>query len=82
MARSLVDALQRDLVERGLRKVLCAELTVEPEAGTLRFVGCGMLIVNPPWQLDVQLADVLPWLWGRLAIDARSGARIEWLVPE
>jgi 23S rRNA A2030 N6-methylase RlmJ len=45
-----------------------------------------MLFVNPPWQLDEQLAAALPWLHAHLAGSAggnRPGRwSVEWSVPE
>jgi 23S rRNA (adenine2030-N6)-methyltransferase len=44
--------------------------------------GCGLAIVNPPWQLDLALAQLLPQLHALLAPDGAGGTRVEWLVPE
>ncbi len=50
----------------GESSVICAELCVapekEPEPGTPRLYGSGMLIINPPYQLEEQLNVVLPYL--------------------
>jgi 23S rRNA A2030 N6-methylase RlmJ len=34
-----------------------------------------MFVVNPPWQLDEELDDALPWLAERLALDAGAAQR-------
>ncbi|EWY38788.1 lactate dehydrogenase [Skermanella stibiiresistens SB22] len=71
-----------EAIERsGIRKVLIAELTVHDEDTHMRLNGCGMLIVNPPWQLDKDLETVLPALHAALGARA-GGGKIEWLVPE
>ena len=44
--------------------------------------GCGLAIVNPPWQLDLRLTQPLPELHALLAPDGAGGTRVEWLVPE
>jgi 23S rRNA A2030 N6-methylase RlmJ len=42
-----------------------------------------MIIINPPWQLDKTLQEVLPWLGHVLAIDGENVShRVEWLVTE
>ena len=38
-------------------------------------VGSGMFIVNPPWQLDEELGEALPWLAERLAVDGGATYR-------
>jgi 23S rRNA (adenine2030-N6)-methyltransferase len=71
------DALERT----GIRKILVAELTIHEEDTHQRLNGCGMIVVNPPWQLDRNLELVLPALHEAMGAKA-GGARIEWLVPE
>jgi 23S rRNA (adenine2030-N6)-methyltransferase len=44
--------------------------------------GCGLAIVNPPWQLDLRLTQLLPELHALLAPDGAGGTRVDWLVPE
>jgi 23S rRNA (adenine2030-N6)-methyltransferase len=65
----------------GVRKQLLVELTVLPFDSPLGLIGCGLLLVNPPWHLDRELAGILPWLASALA--PKTGRpRVEWLVPE
>jgi len=72
--------LERALVATGLRRLLCAELTVDLRDGP-GMKGAGMLLVNPPWTLDERLRQLLPWLQDALA--AHGGAhRLEWLAGE
>jgi 23S rRNA (adenine2030-N6)-methyltransferase len=60
--------------ERALRSALRAEIAlyelcvtrVSPDRG---LAGSGVLVVNPPWQLDDELRESLPWLAGRLGRD-------------
>jgi len=63
----------------GLRKLFAAELRVRAEG--VGMFGSGMLILNPPWQLDTTLGELLPWLAGAVA-PATGAARVEWVVPE
>ena len=66
----------------GMAKVLTAELCVRPDDVPLTLNGCGMLLVNPPWRLDRELEQLLPWLAQRLRVDGAGKTRVEWLVPE
>ena len=66
----------------GSSDVLVAELLVHPGNSALRLNGCGIALVNPPWQFDRQLETWLPALAGLLAQGRHPDARIEWLKRE
>ena len=59
-----------------------AELTIAGEASQVRMKGCGLLILNPPWQIDREIRAVLPALRERLKLDAGAVTACDWLVPE
>lgn len=63
------------------RRLLAAELTVFAEERAFRLNGCGLALINPPWQLDALLAEQLPRLQALLAQDG-GGVRVEWLRGE
>jgi 23S rRNA (adenine2030-N6)-methyltransferase len=66
----------------GIRRQLLAELCVRPDDSPVGLNGAGMLLVNPPWQLDQQLVAALPWLHRRLAPPGQGRWNVDWLVPE
>lgn len=66
----------------GLRKLLLLELSVRPADSPLGLNGSGMLIANPPWQLDVQMQQASKELHQLIALDGAGGTRVEWLAPE
>ncbi|HUO80913.1 MAG TPA: 23S rRNA (adenine(2030)-N(6))-methyltransferase RlmJ [Steroidobacteraceae bacterium] len=70
------------LAASGIRRQLVAELTVARDDSPGGLNGAGMLIINPPWQLDERLGAALPWLQQRLAAAGRGRWRVSWLVPE
>jgi len=80
--RPAVDWLHRQLIRSGIRNILKAELRIFDEDAPLRLNGTGMVIVNPPWQLDEQLKSLGPWLWKLLSPEGLGGFRLDWLVPE
>jgi len=55
-----------------------AELQVRPDDSPLRLNGSGMLVINPPWQLDQTLAPILPVLAASLG-EPGASHRLEWL---
>ena len=70
------------IVETGVRKVLRVELLRRPPDDPEHLNGCGLLVFNPPWQLDADLAVILPFLSQRLGEDGRGSHRLDWLVDE
>jgi 23S rRNA (adenine2030-N6)-methyltransferase len=52
--------------------MIAAEMTVFPETSPLHLNGCGMLVINPPWQFDQTLKNILPWLWEKLSVDGQG----------
>ena len=60
------------------RSTLLIELLVHPDDSPLRLNGSGLLLLNPPWQLDLALADALPQLARALADDSGQ-SRLQWL---
>jgi len=65
--RAAIMPFQRWLGSRGWRDVLLAELLVRPDDSPLRLNGCGIVIINAPWQFDATLAKLLPALKELLA---------------
>ncbi|MEO6517624.1 MAG: 23S rRNA (adenine(2030)-N(6))-methyltransferase RlmJ [Pseudoxanthomonas sp.] len=63
------------------KSVLLAELQIRADDSPLRLNGSGLVIVNPPWQFDQQLAPALPLLKKTLG-EAGAMTRLEWLKPE
>jgi 23S rRNA (adenine2030-N6)-methyltransferase len=80
--RARVDEFFRQL--EGLRLPPCftAELTITGDDSPIKLKGCGLLVVNPPWQLDREIAPVLNALAVRLAQAPGGAGRLRWLVPE
>jgi 23S rRNA (adenine2030-N6)-methyltransferase len=66
----------------GQRSVLVAELCVQRDDTPGGLNGAGLLLVNPPWQLDERLAAALPWLHARLSPPGRGRWRVSWLARE
>ena len=72
----LLAALERD----ALAPTLVAELTVHPRDSRVGLNGSGVVLINPPWQLDEVLAATLPAVHRTLAPQGDHGTVLRWLV--
>jgi len=63
----------------GKADVLAAELLLQPANSPLRLSGCGIALINPPYQFDRRLQTWLPVAQDLLAPDHQGSHRIEWL---
>lgn len=77
-----VAALKREIVASGVEKLLCAELFVHRPGDPRRLNGCGLLVVNPPYQLDERLRVLLPFLVERLGQSPDACFNLTWLATE
>jgi 23S rRNA (adenine2030-N6)-methyltransferase len=78
-----IATFHRTITAVGFGKVLVAELMIRPARHPEKLNGCGLVIVNPPWQLDHELNVLLPFLARRLAIPGLDGgSRVEWLARD
>jgi 23S rRNA (adenine2030-N6)-methyltransferase len=73
-------AFARRLAGLAIPRILRVELSL-PSRGDDRLRGCGLIVVNPPWTLQDELALLLPALARTLGGRAADG-RIDWLAGE
>lgn len=79
--RENIDLITQGLEKLGIRKILQIELGVAPDTQERGMTASGMIVINPPWQLESQMANVLPWL--QAAIAPETGHHfVRWVVPE
>lgn len=64
----------------GLNSVLATEFNIYPVDAPLALMGSGMLIINPPFQCDEALKEIIPWLWKALAVNGAGGWRVQSLI--
>lgn len=74
------EKLRAKLKRSGIRKILDCTLTIDSEREGM--FGSGMIIINPPWKLGEQMAQINPWLWKRMNCEGRGMFGAKWLVPE
>lgn len=79
--RETTEDLMARLAATGIRKQLRIEHCIAPDSEELGMTGSGLLCINPPWQLENQARELLPWLNDRLS-DGSGHWSVDWLVPE
>ena len=79
--RLLRDFYQQ-IADAGLPKALRVELNIRPADNQMGLNGSGLILVNPPWPIWEELAQVLPWLARTLAQSGEGSYRLDWLAGE
>lgn len=69
------------LVDSGIRRIYQSEFSIWPQSFE-RMRGSGMLLINPPWQLDQAIESAMPWLAQQLGQPGAAPPRQAWLVSE
>src|SRR5690554_6631375 len=71
----------RDLETSSAAKLLRIELYVNKPDDAARLNGSGMVICNPPWGLEEELRQLLPWL-AKILEQNQGDWRLDWLIAE
>ncbi|NRA53486.1 MAG: 23S rRNA (adenine(2030)-N(6))-methyltransferase RlmJ [Gammaproteobacteria bacterium] len=82
VSRAQVERFCQKFSEQGIKKILRIELCVKGDTNEFGMTGSGMIIVNPPWKLEQQMRELLPWLTKQLKQDNSAHFTLEWLVEE
>ena len=76
------DAFGRRLARAGIAKILRAELMIGPDRAAERLAGTGLIVINPPWTLEAELAVLLPALAEVLGRDRPATFRLDRLTTK
>ena len=79
--RVTVEMLMDNLTATGIRRQLRIEHCVAPDTTGAGMTGSGVLLINPPWQLDDRARELLPWLNKMLTNNLGSWS-VGWQVSE
>jgi 23S rRNA (adenine2030-N6)-methyltransferase len=80
--RARVEAFADRLRAMRLPPTAVFELAVAGEQAGLKMRGCGLVIVNPPWQFEPEVMPAMQVLAGVLAQGPGAEAHCHWVVPE
>ena len=82
VSRAQVTRFCEKFANQGIRNILRIEMCVRADTNEYGMTGSGMIIVNPPWKLEQQMREILPWLTDQLKQDDTAHFTIERLVEE
>jgi 23S rRNA (adenine2030-N6)-methyltransferase len=71
------DAFCRKLARTGIAKMLRVELMIAAGRAAARLAGTGLVLINPPWTLEAELAVLLPALANVLGRDRPGEFRLD-----
>ena len=60
--RAAIDAFHRALAATGIPKIWAAHFMIRSPVDEMKFNGCGLVLVNPPWTLPARLETLGPEL--------------------
>jgi 23S rRNA (adenine2030-N6)-methyltransferase len=81
--RAPVRAFHTALRESGMRDIVAAEFLLREPLDAARLNGCGLLVINPPWQFEANAADILSALLAHLGSgEPGAGAAVIRLADE
>lgn len=79
--RATLQPLMRKVAGLPIKSALAIELLVRPDDSPLRMNGSGMLLVNPPWQIEKAIEPALKPLARAMGDDGASW-RLTWIKQE
>ncbi|MFZ7135754.1 23S rRNA (adenine(2030)-N(6))-methyltransferase RlmJ [Avibacterium avium] len=80
--RQQAKRIVKGLENTGIRKILQIEMAVRPDSDQRGMTASGMIVVNPPWQLEAQMKKILPYLTKTLVPEGTGSWKVEWITPE
>jgi 23S rRNA (adenine2030-N6)-methyltransferase len=72
----------QDLQSLEIPKILAIEYIVDTQFPADSLNGCGLVLINPPWQIEDNLSQLLPLLLKSLGHEKAGKTRITWLTQE
>lgn len=72
----------KGLEATGIRKILQIELAIRPDSDQRGMTASGMIVINPPWTLEGQMKQILPYLTQALVPEGTGSWKVNWITPE
>lgn len=74
-----VTRFYRDLARSSMGDILCCEFYLPPSE-TTALQACGMVVINPPWQWEKAVEEILPALCDVLSAPGVGRLKVKWLA--
>ncbi|MEH6453049.1 MAG: 23S rRNA (adenine(2030)-N(6))-methyltransferase RlmJ [Psychromonas sp.] len=80
--RVTINRMERELKSSGIKNIQLFELGILADSDERGMTSSGMIVINPPWTLQKEMQESLPFLAKTLGEDGEGYYRIETLVAE
>jgi 23S rRNA (adenine2030-N6)-methyltransferase len=80
--RARVDEFLSEVRAARAAPALAVEVMIAGESSPLKMKGCGLLVLNPPWQFEAEADAIARYLAESLAQAPDGGAQLDWVVAE
>ncbi|KAA8734508.1 23S rRNA (adenine(2030)-N(6))-methyltransferase RlmJ [Acinetobacter qingfengensis] len=81
--RAMIERFEKKMFKTGIRRQLICEICVWPDDTPVGLNGCGLLVINPPWQFAEDAKAALQWLLPHLKMTEHGAmTNVRWLVGE
>lgn len=81
--RAMIERFEKKMMKTGIRRQLICEICVWPDDTPVGLNGCGLLVINPPWQFAEDADQALQWLLPHLKMTEHGAStNVRWLVGE
>lgn len=80
--RERINKLEKSLCNSGIKRIHLYELNIHNEHADYGMTGSGMIVINPPWGLQDDMQQALPYLAKVLGENGEGSYRIEELAGE
>ncbi|QWA11384.1 23S rRNA (adenine(2030)-N(6))-methyltransferase RlmJ [Sodalis ligni] len=80
--RQNVKRILAGLEKTGIRRILQIELALRPDSDQRGMTASGMIVINPPWMLEQQMNELLPWIHQALVPEGIGHTLVRWVAPE
>ena len=81
VTRERINAMEQDFSRSDVKNLLKVEFCLQADSDEYGMTGTGLFIVNPPWQLKSQLAEILPFMKDKLG-DSSTSFSLNQLIEE
>ena len=80
--RHTIDTMEQELINSGIKNIQLFELGIGADSLEKGMTSSGMIVINPPWTLQKEMQDSLPFLAQALGQNGQGFYRIETLMTE